>query len=77
MQQHQPIELEHRLTVVEITQESHAKLHEDHTERIAELERKQITPRDWLMIAGSVLAVLGALFKKLDLKTAIDLLLQK
>lgn len=52
---------------------------EDRLDRVEdrELGSQKVTVRDWLMIAGSVLAVLGALARKIDLRTAVELLLQK
>ena len=81
MQRHTPIELEHRLTVVEVTQVSHGKALACHAKRLSDLDaslkevsQKQITPRDWMMIAAGVMAILGALLGKLDWHQALALL---
>lgn len=67
MQEHSPIDLEHRLTVVEVTQDHHDN-------RLDSLEKSVISPRDWLMIAAGILTILGALSGKIDWEKAVALL---
>lgn len=74
---HSSIEIEHRLTRAEVTLDSSMAQHRSHRKRLDELERKQITPRDWLMIAGGVFAMLGALLGKVDWATALNALAPK
>jgi hypothetical protein len=81
MQRHTPIEIEHRLTVCEVTQVTHANRITEHAQRLSEIDSsiksisdKQITPRDWMMIAAGVMAVLGALLGKIDWQQALAVL---
>lgn len=81
MQRQAWIELERRLTVIEVTQVSHGKALAYHAKRLSDLDasrkevsQTQITPRDWMMIAAGVMAILGALLGKLDWHQAIALL---
>lgn len=69
MPQHSRQDFEHRLTVVEITND-----HQD--TRLNELERKQLQPRDLMMIGAGIAAIAAAALGKIDWKTALTLLLK-
>lgn len=65
--QHSPIELENRLTVLEMTKD-------DHGRRITDLEgsrKPSITPRDWMMASAGVVMVIAALSEKIGWTHAI------
>ncbi len=70
MRQQSRLDHEHRLTVCEITNERQ-------DERLDDLEKKQLQPRDLMMIGAGLAAIIAAALGKLDWKTALSLLLAK
>lgn len=62
--------LDHRLTVCEMQNERQ-------DERLEDLEKKQLQPRDLMMIGAGIAAVIAAALGKIDWKTALSLLLAK
>lgn len=61
------LEIEHRLTVVEMKVESHG-------DRLDDLEASKITPRDWYMVAVGLAVIGAAVGQKIDWATALALL---
>ena len=69
---HSPIDLEHRLTVLEIS-------NGDHGHRITDLEGKaatKFTPRDYMLSAAGILMVAGALTEKIGWSHALSALVK-
>ncbi len=67
-------EVEHRLTLVERDTQALQAGMDRQDARLTDIERKQITARDWIMIAGSLLAILGAWIGKFEWDAVLTLL---
>lgn len=70
------LDLEHRLTVVEVEAKVEKKLRAQHGRRITALEGQQSkrpmwTARDYLLSAAGITMVLAALFEKIGWSTAV------
>lgn len=76
MLEHSPLDLEHRLTVIEVTQDGLIETQDDHHERLSKIEASKVGPRDWLMIGAGILTVLGALAGRIDFAQAVALLVR-
>lgn len=70
---HSSIDLEHRLTVVEIYQDKHKQVLGEHHQDLKDIRSQMITPRDIRMMIAGVLTIFGALAGKVPWMDAIAL----
>lgn len=71
---HSSIDLEHRLTVVEICQDEHKQVLGEHHQDLKDIRSTMITPRDIRMMIAGVLTIVGALAGKVPWSEALSLL---
>jgi hypothetical protein len=73
---HSAIEIEHRFTLLEVSNKSIAKTQAQHSKRIESLEARvpKMEPRDWLMALAGAATILAALAGRIPWDQAFELL---
>lgn len=74
MQNTHSVEIENRLTKVEIHQAEHKSILHDHSEVLSDIRSQMITPRDIRMMFAGVIMIGGALLGKVPWHEVITLL---
>lgn len=68
------VEIENRLTKVEIHQDEHKSILHDHSEALTDIRSQMITPRDIRMMIAGVIMIAGALLGKVPWQDVLTVL---
>lgn len=73
MQSTHSVEIENRLTKVEIHQREHKEILHDHSLDLKDIRSQMITPRDIRMMIAGILTIVGALEGKVPWSDALTM----